>query len=173
MRKLLTVAAAVVFGGFAIVARLGMTPPGAIAAATCSGDRSPAGADTTLVRIGASIAAVDDGALAILQGDQETRVAPADQLGGAIRHVSSTPGVGTTYVRDRAGADVVVTTTSAGLRRFPAHGEALHPSLGSDGSLVWAQGAGLRLVGPGSDRVHPIAGPMRDGIAFSPRFDTD
>ena len=173
MRKLVGLAVAAAFGLLAIVARVGVTPPIARAAATCSGDRAPAVADTTMLQTGASIAAEDGGALVMFVGDRATRSVAADGIAGAIRHVSSTPGVGTAYVRDRAGGDVVIATTATGIHAFPAHGEALHPSLGTDGTLVWAQGAGLRLVPAGSARIQKIPGPMRGGLTFSPRSDPD
>jgi hypothetical protein len=170
MKKLLTILVAASFGGLAVVARTGMTPPAAIAAGTCPGARTMAVADATALLAGPTVAAADGGAIGILRGGQVGRVLPPEHGNGVLRHVAFRAGVGTTYVRDRAGGDVVVAETADGVRRFSAHGEALNPSFSAAGDLVWAQGAGLRLVAPGSDVVGRIQGPMRHGMAFSPRF---
>jgi hypothetical protein len=130
-------------------------------------------ADVAGFTIGSTVAAVDGDAIATLRGGQVTRVTPPDGGTGVVRHVSSRPGVGTAYVRDRRGGDVVVAETPTGVRRLRAHGEALNPSLSATGRLVWAQGSGLRIVGAGSQAVRRIAGPVRGGTAFSPLFNDD
>ena len=74
-------------------------------------------------------------------------------------------GVGTAYVRDRAGADVVVDVTASGtVRRFAAGGEATHPALSAAGDLAWAVGGDLRLVRAGGSRgPASSAGRYREG----------
>jgi hypothetical protein len=173
MKKLTTILVAASFGGLAVVARLGATPQAAIAAGSCRGARSPAVADAAGLTMGSTVAAADGDAIAIVRGGQVTRVTPPDRGPGMLRHVSSRAGVGTTYVRDRRGGDVVVSDNPAGVRRFRAHDEARNPSLSAAGRLVWAQGGGLRIVGAGSQTVRQIAGPVRHGMAFSPLFDED
>jgi hypothetical protein len=79
--------------------------------------------------------------------------------------------VGTAYVRDRAGGDVVVAVTARGVRRFATSAEAMHPSWSSRGELVWAEGADLRLVRPNATAASAIAGPVAGGLAFSPAFE--
>ena len=171
MKKLMTILVAASFGGLAVVARLGATPQAAIAAGSCRGARSPAVADAAGLATGSIVAAVDGDAVAI--GGQVTRVTPPDRSTGVLRHVSARAGIGTTYVRDRRGGDVVVADTPAGVRRFRVHGEALNPSLSATGRLVWAQGGGLRIVDAGSPAVRRIAGPVRNGMAFSPLFNDE
>jgi hypothetical protein len=173
MKKLITIFVAASFGGLAVIARLGATPQAAIAAGSCRGARSPAVATAAGWAIGSTVAAADGDAIAIVRGGQVTRVTPSDRGAGVLRHVSSRAGVGTTYVRDRRGGDVVVADTPTGVRRFRAHGEALNPSLSATGRLVWAQGGGLRIAGAGSKAVRRIAGPFRNGMAFSPSFNDD
>jgi hypothetical protein len=173
MKKLLSAAAAVALSGLALLGRPVAGPPVAVAAADCRGDRHAAVVDAARLRAGAAIAAADGAALAFIGSGAIDRIAPADHAHGVIRHVSSRPGVGTAYVRDRKGNDIVVTMTAAGVHRFAAHGEALHPSLATDGSLVWAQGTGLRLVSPGADVPRRIQGPQPGGSTFSPLFDSD
>ena len=169
-KKLMTAAAAIALSGFLLAGRPVSGPSVAVAAANCRGDRHHAVVDGAGLRKGAAIAAADGGVIALVGGGSDLRVAPADHASGVIRHPSSRPGVGTTYVRDRAGGDVVVAVTAAGTRRFVAHGEATHPSLSPEGSLVWAQGAGLRLAAPGAGTTRTIRGPQRHGTAFSPVF---
>jgi hypothetical protein len=170
MKKLLTILVATSFGGLAVVARLGMTPRPAVAAGTCTGGRSPAVADAGPLVNGSTVAAADGDAIEILGGGRIGRVIPPDHGPGVLRHVSFSAGVGTAYVRDRRGDDVVVAETLSGVRRFRARGEALNPSLSSKGDLVWAEGGGLRLVPAGSTTVRRIAGPVRRDTAFAPRF---
>ncbi len=173
MKKLMTILVAATFGGAALAARTGMTPQAASAAGSCRGARAPAVADAAGSTIGSTVAAADGDAIATVRGGQVTRVTPPDRGAGVLRHVSTRAGVGTTYVRDRRGGDVVVAETSAGVRRFRAHGEALNPSLSATGRLVWAQGGGVRIVGAGSRTARRVAGPVGHGTAFSPLFDDD
>jgi hypothetical protein len=97
-------------------------------------------------------------------------VVPPDRGRGVVRHVSSRPGVGTAYVRDRRGGDLVVSVTGHGIGRYSTHGEALQPSLSPRGDLVWAERSGLRFVEAGTRAPRPIAGPIRGGMTFSPVF---
>jgi hypothetical protein len=97
-------------------------------------------------------------------------VVPPDGGRGVVRHVSSRPGVGTAYVRDRKGGDLVVSVTGGGIRRFATRDEALQPSLSAWGDLVWAEGSELRLVSAGASTRQRIAGPTRGGMTFSPVF---
>ena len=94
-----------------------------------------------------------------------------------LRHVTTRAGVGTAYVRDRAGADVVVDVTASGtVRRFAAGGEATHPALSAAGDLAWAVGGDLRLVASGGSRARVIRGPRtgRAGLlAAVPRLRVD
>jgi len=173
MKKLLTILTAASLGGLALVARLGVAPPAAIAAGTCRGERVAAVVDPSVFATGSAVAAADGNALTLLRGGLVDRVSAPDHITGVLRHVSVTAGVGTTYVRDRDGDDVVVTETPRGVRRFLAGGEALNPSFSSAGDLVWAQRGGLRLVAAGSDVVRTIEGPTHHGIAFSPVFRDD
>ncbi len=120
---------------------------------------------------GGSIAGADAGALEVLSAAGTARVLPPDGIAGMLRHVTMRAGVGTAYVRDRAGADVVVDVTASGtVRRFAAGGEATHPALSAAGDLAWAVGGDLRLVASGGSRARVIRGPVAGGLAFSPLF---
>jgi hypothetical protein len=141
-------------------------------AAVCDGTRPREVADTARLAAGAGVGAADHGAIALL-GFADERVVPPDRGHGLVRHVAARQGVGTAYVRDRAGGDVVVAITAGGVRRFPTTGEAMHPSWSSRGDLVWAEGGGLRLVRPDATGARVIAGPVARGLAFSPAFEPD
>jgi hypothetical protein len=101
---------------------------------------------------GASLAAVEGGALQLLRAGGDVRVTPPDGVSGVIRHVTTRAGVGTAYVRDSDGADVVVEVTAAVVRRG-AGGEATHPALSPAGDPR-AVGADLRLVPAGTTAPH-------------------
>jgi hypothetical protein len=121
---------------------------------------------------GSSIAAVDRNAIAYLTPSGVAGAAAPDGMGGIVRNATARAGIGTAYVRDRAGSDVVIAATAAGLRRFPVEGEATHPNWSSRGDLVWAAGPDLEVVAPGASRARIVAGPVRAGLVFSPLFQT-
>ena len=171
MKKLMTILVVAALGGLATVARFGATPTAAVAEGSCGGGRSPALSNAAALRHGSSIAAADGGAIEMIGNGRNVRVSPPEHGRGVLRHVMSRSGVGIAYVRDRAGGDVVVADTAAGLRRFPTRAEARQPSLSAAGALVWAQRDGLRLVAPGSAAVRTLPGPVHGGVTFSPLFD--
>ena len=145
--------------------------PAAIAACTPSGNRAAAAHAPERLMAGAAVAAIDGDALRLVGATGDPSVLAPDGGPGMLRHVATRIGVGTAYVRDRAGADEVFRVTARdGVQGFPAGGEALHPALSARGDLVWAVGANLRLVRSGATRSRSIAGPVRGGLAFSPLF---
>jgi hypothetical protein len=94
---------------------------------------------------------------------------PPVKAAGVMRHVSSMEGVGTAYVLDRQGGDMVVAVSSSGPRVLARADEARHPSLSPTGELVWAEGDGLRLAPPGGP-VTAIAGPPGSTMVSYPMF---
>ncbi len=146
----------------------GAPPPRATR--SCHGARPAAVADTAALSRGTAIAGADHGTIAVVVGSVAEHVAAPDRSRGEVRHIATRPGVGTAYVRDRAGGDVVVAVTGHGLRRFPTEHEALHPSWSASGDLVWAEGANLRIVRPNASFAATIRGPVARGLAFSPVF---
>ena len=173
MRKLITAAApfALVAGLAVGVAGLSLAGGPATSDPCVSGRVRAAVADPRRLDVGASIAAADGGAIQLLGAGGAARVATSDGVSGALRHVSTRAGVGTVYVRDRAGGDVVVAVSADGtVRRFLAGGEAMHPAWSPSGDVVWAVGAGMRIVSAGGTHARPVAGPVRGGLAFSPLF---
>ena len=169
MKKLMTFGVVSVIVALAVAARPGGAAPPASAVARCDGGR-PVRSDLRALAVGAGIAGADGGGIAETSAAGTEQVVAPDRARGVVRHVSSRPGVGTAYVRDRKGSDLVVSVTGRGVRRFLAHGEALQPSLSGRGDLVWAERSGLRLVPVGVRAPRTITGPTVRGMTFSPSF---
>jgi hypothetical protein len=89
---------------------------------------------------------------------------------GIVRHVSTTPGVGTTYVIDRHGGDVVVAVTGSGVIRVPQIEEATHPTLSRRGTLMWTIAGAVRVRDGATGRIRDIAIPRDGSTMFSPLF---
>ena len=89
--------------------------------------------------------------------------------GGTIRHVAD-PGVGTAYVVDRAGGDVLITVTTEGTASLPQPSEVAHPAWSSDGDLAWATGTSIAVRDARTGRVEHIRSPVPGGSVFSPVF---
>ena len=158
MKKLMTFGVVSVIVALGVAARPGGAAPPASAVARCDGGH-PVRSDLRALAVGAGIAGADGGGIAETSAAGTEQVVAPDRARGVVRHVSSRPGVGTAYVRDRKGSDLVVSVTGRGVRRFPAHGEALQPSLSGRGDLVWAERSGLRLVPAGVRAPRTITGP--------------
>ncbi len=169
MKKVITFVVAVAVGALGVAARPGGAAPPASAVARCDGG-GPARSDTHTLAVGAGFAGADGTAISQTGPAGTEVVVPPDGGRGVVRHVSSRPGVGTAYVRDRKGGDMVVSVTGRGIRRFATRDEALQPSLSAHGDLVWAERSGLRLVPAGARTRESIAGPTREGMTFSPVF---
>ena len=169
MKKVTTFVVVVAVGALGVAARPGGAAPPASAVARCGGGGA-AHADTHTLAVGAGFAGADGTAISQTSPAGTEVVVPPDGGRGVVRHVSSRPGVGTAYVRDRKGGDLVVSVTGRGIRRFATRDEALQPSLSAKGDLVWAERSGLRLVPAGARTRERIAGPTRGGLTFSPVF---
>jgi len=120
--------------------------------------------------VGAGFAGADGGAIVQTNPAGTELIVPPDRGRGVVRHVASRAGVGTAYVRDRTGGDLVVSVTGRGVRRYSTHAEASQPSLSAREDLVWAERSGLRLVAARARAPRSIAGPISGGMTFSPLF---
>ena len=145
MKKVITFVVAVAVGALGVAARPGGAAPPASAVARCDGGR-PARSDLHGLAVGAGIAGADGAAIWQTGSAGTELVVPPDRGRGVVRHISSRPGVGTAYVRDRKGGDLVVSVTGRGVRRYSTHGEALQPSLSAHGDVVWAEVAGALRI---------------------------
>ena len=173
MKKLITTAAPLAMVAGLAVGAAGLSlASGPATSDPCAPTRvRGVAADPSRLDAGGSVGAADGEAIQLLGAGGAARVAALDGIGGVVRHVATRAGIGTAYVRDRAGGDVVVAVSADGtVRLFPAGGEALHPSWSRSGDLVWAVGAGLRVVPSGGSRARAVTGPLRGGLAFSPLF---
>jgi len=168
MKKVITFVVAVAVGALGVAARPGGAAQPASAFARCGG--GSARSDMHTLAVGAGFAGADGAAISQTSPAGIEVVVPPDGGRGVLRHVSSSPGVGTAYVRDRKGGDLVVSVTGRGIRRFATRTEALQPSLSAQGDLVWAERSGLRLVPADARTPTRIAGPTRGGMTFSPVF---
>ena len=170
MKKgLVTFVVALAIGTLGGAARPGGAAAPASAVARCDGGR-PARSDVRGLAVGAGFAGADGGSILQTSPAGTELIAPPDRARGIVRHVASRAGVGTAYVRDRKGGDLVVSVTGRGVRRYSTHAEASQPSLSARGDLVWAERSGLRLVGANARSPRPIAGPIPGGTTFSPLF---
>jgi hypothetical protein len=95
-----------------------------------------------------------------------------DALGGVARHIAAAPGLGTAYVADLPGRDVLVTISPDGVTEIAAQGEAAHPAWSSRGDLVWADGdfAFLRVRSPRDGALRDVARPQGSVAVFAPIF---
>src|SRR5207247_397127 len=168
MKKgLVTLMAAVAVGTLGGAARPGGAAPPVSAVARCDGGRV-ARSDVHGLAVGAGFAGADGGAIRQTTAAGAELIAPPDRGPGIVRHVASRAGVGTAYVRDRKGGDLVVSVTERGVRRYSTHAEASQPALSARGDLVWAERSGLRLVVASGRAPRPIVGPIPGGVTMSP-----
>ena len=90
---------------------------------------------------------------------------------GVIRHVTSTPGAGTAYVKDRKGSDTLIAVSPQGVSEILASGEVTHPTLSASGDLVWAEDfRALKMSSADGRLVKTIAPPKGSTAVFSPLF---
>ena len=106
-------------------------------------------------------------------GDRRSYDRP-EALGGVPRHVAAAPDIGTAYVADLAGRDVLVAVSTAGVTQLPAEGEAAHPAWSPTGDLAWADGdlAFIRLRSSRDGSVRDISPPAGSVAVFAPAFTT-
>src|SRR6478609_1570699 len=98
MKKVITFVVAV--GALGVAARPGGAAPPASAVARCVGGDA-ARSDMHTLAVGAGFAGADGTAISQTSSAGTEVVVPPDGGRGVVRHVSSRPGVGTAYVRDR------------------------------------------------------------------------
>jgi hypothetical protein len=92
---------------------------------------------------------------------------------GLLKHVAVRTGVGTAYVDDEAGDDLLIAVTPRGVQHISTNGEATHPAWSPNGELVWAEDfRSLRLLAEGEDAPATIPAPSRVTGLFSPVFST-
>lgn len=90
-----------------------------------------------------------------------------------IKHAAVRPGIGTAYVIDRAGTDVVVAITREGVDLLPQAAEASHPTWSASGRLAWSIGSTIMVRDPISGRIHELPAPVQGANLFAPVFLSD
>ena len=148
------------------------TPPVATVAAAAGGcGPVPAFAGGTApgLATGDGLWAVADGRLVSVGAGRSVRTfgRAADDT---IRHVAAAQGLGTAYVVDRAGGDVLVVVTADGTTRLPQGGEITHPTWSPGGDLAWATGTSIAVRAADSGEITHRRSPVPGGTVFSPVF---
>lgn len=134
----------------------------------CERQPSRAFTERSQVARGAGLsAALGRSIVTIGSGATETVDVPVPN--GVVRHVATRSGIGTAFIDDLRGPDVVVIATSRGVIRLPQPGEAAQPAWSSTGDLAWSMGSYLRLRGK-DGVMATIDGPEGGLAVFSPTF---
>lgn len=102
-----------------------------------------------------------------------SRVLATSTEQGRIRHIAVRPGVGTAYVIDRVGADIVIAMTRAGSDVLPQVAEASNPTWSSSGRLAWSTGSAILIRNPVSGKIDQLPSPVRGADVFAPVFMSD
>jgi hypothetical protein len=122
-----------------------------------------------LVSVGAGRAVTDEGLLSVGRSHALARSNHA----GTIKHAAVRPGIGTAYVIDRAGADIVVAMTRQGADVLPQAAEASDPTWSASGRLAWSTGSAILIRNPVSGQIDELPGPVQGAEVFAPVFLSD
>jgi hypothetical protein len=90
-----------------------------------------------------------------------------------IKHLTVRPDIGTAYVIDRAGADVVVAMTPKGVHVLPQSAEASHATWSARGRLAWSTGSAILVRDPVSGTIDELPAPVPGADVFAPVFLSD
>ena len=122
---------------------------------------------------GARVAALHDGRVTVVDPDGDRRAYDVGAR-GMLRHLSATPGTGVALVDDVRGTDTLVVATASGVERLPAGGEASHPDLSVEGSLVWVEDLQrLRYRAAAEAEIAELPAPAGAAAVFAPTFAPD
>jgi hypothetical protein len=91
----------------------------------------------------------------------------------AIKHVAVRRGIGTAFIIDRAGDDVLVAVTSKGVEVVHQRAEVSHPSWSAGGRLAWSTGSAVVVRDPVTGEMGELSAPVRGAAVFSPVFLSD
>ena len=100
---------------------------------------------------------------------------PGQQIeSGTVRHVVDRPGVGTAFVADREGPDMLSVTIHDVTRTAPTEGEVTNPAISESGSVAWAEDqTSIKVWNPRTDELTTLNRPEATSAVFSPTFVTD
>ncbi len=125
---------------------------------------------------GGRLVSVDAGRAVTSQGlaSMGARRALATSIGrGTVKHLAVRRGIGTAFVVDRAGSDVVVATTRGGVVVLPQVAEASHPVWSAGGRLAWSTGSSIAVRDPVTGDIDELSAPLRGASVFAPVFLSD
>jgi hypothetical protein len=153
--------------------RLGPVSPGPGGNGECPalGSVGLASASSGAAR-GTGLAAVDGGRTLFTVSASGDRMKIRDGgSNGLLRHAASRPGIGTAYVNDLAGPDVLVAMRPKGVTRIEGSGELSHPAWSPAGMLAWSVDmAMLEVWSPDTGRRGLVPPPRGGSAVFSPVF---
>jgi len=97
---------------------------------------------------------------------------PGQQIeSGTVRHVVDRPGVGTAFVADRQGSDLLSVTIHDVTRTAPTEGEVTNPAISESGSVAWAEDqTSIKVWNPRTDELTTLNRPEDMSAVFSPTF---
>jgi hypothetical protein len=122
-----------------------------------------------LVSVGAGRVVTDEGLESL-----GARRALATSIGrGTIKHLAVRRGIGTAFVIDRVGADVVVAMTREGVDVLPQEAEASHPAWSASARLAWSRGSSIVVRDPVTGEIDELPAPIRGASVFAPVFLSD
>jgi hypothetical protein len=142
------------------------------------GDECPGPAATLAAATRSSPAAQGRG-LAATHRDGLVMVAPSGERrafkdpgpSGLLRHAASRSGVGTAYVNDVRGADVLVLMRPSGVAMIEGRGELTHPTWSPRGDLAWSVNlSAIEVWSPGTGARRLVPAPRGTSGIFSPVF---
>jgi hypothetical protein len=122
-----------------------------------------------LISVGAGREVTGEGLASVLR----SRLLATSTDQGTIKHTAVRPGIGTAYVIDRAGADIVVAMTRGGSDVLPQAAEASNPTWSASGRLAWSTGSAILIRNPVSGKIDELPAPVRGAEVFAPVFLSD
>lgn len=150
-------------------------PPAVPAPRACGGPAAgleSAGPASPAAR-GGGLAAVHRDGLVVTDPSGERRVLRPPGRPGLIRHVAARAGMGTAFVSDLAGPDVLMVIRRAGVTTIQGHGELTHPAWSPSGQLAWAVDlSAIEVWSPATGARRLVPRPRGSSGIFSPVFST-
>jgi hypothetical protein len=152
--------------------RIASAPPGAQGVRGCHrhGTLEAAG-PSSLVSEGRGLAALQRDGVVMVTAQGERRSFRTPGPPGILRHAASRQGIGTAYVNDVAGPDVLVVMRPTGVRLIHGRGELTHPAWSPDGDLAWSVDlSAIEMWSPDTGERRLLPPPPGASGIFSPVF---
>jgi hypothetical protein len=128
---------------------------------------------SALAARGRGLAAVHQDGVVMIDPTGERRVVRPLGRPELMRHVARRAGIGTAFVNDLAGPDVLVVMEAAGVTTIEGRGELTHPAWSPSGQLAWAVDlSALEVWSPATGARRLVPPPRGSSGIFSPVFTT-